>query len=426
MNFCTNADHSNAYKQGRYWCCRTCGIVDHGSICETCAAICHNGHDLFFNNSGPFFCDCSAYLGKHCCKCCQQRQVCSKVVYPQEEKIEQRKWKCFTCGKSICNACKERCHQYHDVVDEGVDEFACECDENKECKAKEEPPKIDHSNDNYFSLDACGLPQLRKSLRILPDINERQFTIVINKTFLIEIPIVCAPFISAKIAQSLENDPTQTTFEFNIKASRESLEKIALTINCNYKVKIDDEDIVAFYNFGVAIGNDEFMKPYDARESTLNTTIDNDNAVVRIKQKCLHGITDFSKEISFISSHFDEFAQREDFIQFSRNHVFYDTVESILSSSEFKISTEDKLLEFLLSISKDNPHKKEYGRLFSLVFLEYCSPDKCEELLEFVNEFVSSATLRALVWCLGRRVIQPTFLMETQEGNAHYKLSEKG
>ena len=58
---------------------------------------------------------------------------------PGQEKL-QHTWQCKTCGilgnKYICNACKERCHVGHDVVDTGIRNATCCCNEDgRECKA---------------------------------------------------------------------------------------------------------------------------------------------------------------------------------------------------------------------------------------------------------------------------------------------------
>ena len=440
---CQNADHQNQYTRGHTWRCRTCnmGFGNNRCICDACAEKCHKGHDLVEGRLSPsYFCDCAAFLGTCSCKCCNQKQVCSKIVYPEKGgSIQQRKWRCLTCNATICTSCKERCHREHEVVDEGVETFKCQCDDGGKCIAKEPvkelvltmnsfevadcPPSIVVGmSDDSFSLETCKISQLRSAINSSSAYNDQNVEIIINQRYTIELPLLVAASVSSKITRILESDPTIKEFAFKFEASDSSLHKIDRILTRGLSVRIaGDDDIIAFYNFGLAIGNEQFMEPFKNRKKSLDAPINIDNAVFDIKSKLSLGITDLTREITYIASNFDEFAKRKEFVSFSMRERNYDIVESILNHQSFHVVSEDTLLEYLLAISKESSNKESYARLFKYVFLEYCSSDNSKELLEFINGFISSSALQVLIDCLGRRVVQPSIPMRSNSNNIHYR-----
>ena len=135
QNLCTNANHLNSYIMGEGYNCETCGIVHGLVICPVCAETCHKGHILRrCGVSSSYFCDCAAYAGKRSCICCEKKQMCSRVVYSRMLFMKQHVFKCMTCGgKLICNACNERCHEGHEVLDLGIKKFECQCFQSGNC-----------------------------------------------------------------------------------------------------------------------------------------------------------------------------------------------------------------------------------------------------------------------------------------------------
>ena len=444
MECCQNYHHDDKFTPGRHWYCNTCGLTRKNGkcLCDACAKICHKGHDLVVENRGKYYCDCGNYCGSSSCRCCEHKQVCSKVVYAKRGgQIEQRAWECLTCGTLICSSCKERCHIGHKLADEGLQLFTCECEECCKCKAKEEvsenpvpkrkmvlesfkiadrlPAKTETEEDRSFSLNSCKLSTLKSIIKSIPSIEEHKCSIIINETFSFKIPTVIAAFVSSKIAKELESDPTINAFSFNIEASSASLNTIKEVLTGDSELKLKSTDIEAFKNFGAAIGNEEFVQLFKRKKKLLDNLIDENNAIAKLESKIDLEITDYSQETSFIASHFDEFCKKKEFIKFSMNYRNYNIVESLLGSSELRTSSEDNLLKFILTISKDNAHKNEYARLFGFVYLEYCSAEMCKAFLDFAKGLVSSATMHALFSCMGRRIIQSSIPMKSLSNNDH-------
>jgi len=48
--------------------CKTCGLDQTKGCCQSCANVCHKGHELVVQNESTFFCDCGAGEGKETCK----------------------------------------------------------------------------------------------------------------------------------------------------------------------------------------------------------------------------------------------------------------------------------------------------------------------------------------------------------------------
>eukprot|EP01122_Echinamoeba_exundans_P014683 TRINITY_DN6699_c0_g1_i2.p1 TRINITY_DN6699_c0_g1~~TRINITY_DN6699_c0_g1_i2.p1 ORF type:complete len:356 (+),score=55.06 TRINITY_DN6699_c0_g1_i2:768-1835(+) len=65
---CTFTVTKEDYALQRVWRCRDCELEDNEGCCEVCKDACHAGHDVFFDTTGRFFCDCPK-RGK--CKICE-------------------------------------------------------------------------------------------------------------------------------------------------------------------------------------------------------------------------------------------------------------------------------------------------------------------------------------------------------------------
>ncbi|VUZ50793.1 unnamed protein product, partial [Hymenolepis diminuta] len=60
---CTFPTTQHQYIRQPWYGCFTCGIVSNHGACHLCARICHPGHDLAYQNTSEFFCDCAAEMG---------------------------------------------------------------------------------------------------------------------------------------------------------------------------------------------------------------------------------------------------------------------------------------------------------------------------------------------------------------------------
>ncbi|KAL0488630.1 E3 ubiquitin-protein ligase [Acrasis kona] len=67
-NVCTYCVTGNSFVNQKWFMCKTCGLSDGKGCCETCAKICHAGHELSESLQTSFFCDCGAGQGKSPCR----------------------------------------------------------------------------------------------------------------------------------------------------------------------------------------------------------------------------------------------------------------------------------------------------------------------------------------------------------------------
>lgn len=76
---CTYSITRDRFVPQQFRCCRTCGLVEGRGVCLSCAAVCHEGHDLSeVVTSDAFYCDCGSNSA-HRCRClrksCAMRRV---------------------------------------------------------------------------------------------------------------------------------------------------------------------------------------------------------------------------------------------------------------------------------------------------------------------------------------------------------------
>ena len=266
-----------------------------------------------------------------------------------------------------------------------------------------------------FSLSSKYLKNLKSVVEKLSSYKENKCTIVVNKTFRIELPVVVAASLSSKITKMIENDPTQTVFPFTVDAKKDngdSFDKIRRVLIDNTKVSLNDEDIKTFAAFGLEIGNDDFITPLSEKYKKASESLDKENVVSILNTKGLFGIKDTQKETTFIASNFIEMSTNEEFISFAKNAENIPVINEILHSSSLLVEDEDSLLSFLLTISKSDMSESRFIALFENVFLEYCSVPKCKEFIEFVNERCQTQEMKTLVSCIGRRFLQPKLPMD--------------
>ena len=278
-----------------------------------------------------------------------------------------------------------------------------------------------------FSISCEYLENIRSTVNEFPEYRDTICTIIINEKFKIELPIIVASSFSSSITKLIKNDPTTKEFHFSFKSnSVESLNKIKSVLCEQSKVSLNEEnDIFTFAEFGLAIGNKDFVNPLKERLAKDVSQMNENNVVHIISSKKTFNIEDTKQETSFIASHFETMSRREDFIKFSSETSNTRIVEEIISSDKLKMNNEDTLLSFLIRINKSKTIENISTELFNHIFIEYCSPQKCEEFLSFVCEIVQQQNIKSLVSCIGRRFIQPNIPMKPNfiEGR-HKKLGK--
>ena len=275
-----------------------------------------------------------------------------------------------------------------------------------------------------FLINCKYLENMRKVVGKFPEYSDRSCNIIINKTFSFKLPTIIAASFSSNIASTIVNDPTVNEFNFSVPTnSSESLNKIKSVLCDQASVTINnDDDINSFAEFGIAIDNDEFINPLNAKLEKDSSEINKENVVRILKSKKVFKIKEMKKETDFIAEHFKEMSQREDFVGFSSDASNASIVDDIIGSNKLSIESEDMLLSFLMTINKSNSLENISTELFNRVFIEYCSPEKCEEFLSFVCNLIQQKNIKSLVSCIGRRFIQKNIPMSPNfiEGRHKY------
>ena len=116
-----------------------------------------------------------------------------------------------------------------------------------------------------FSLSLEYLENLKSAVENMPSYRDNTCNIVINGTYIIELPIIVAASLSSTITKMIRNDPTQNKFPFsldNASVNNKAFDKIRDVLVNNKSVLIDnDNEMKIFASFGLSFGNNEFVKP---------------------------------------------------------------------------------------------------------------------------------------------------------------------
>ena len=288
---------------------------------------------------------------------------------------------------------------------------------------------IVHKKMVKFSLSSKYLENLRSVVGKFETYKEHKCSIVVNKTFTIEVPVVVAASISSSITKIIENDPTASTFPFTIKHYNESsMQKIKQVIARNASVSIgeeDEEDMQAFAEFGLSIGNEDFVSPLNKQLEKESSSITEGNVVRILSLKNTFNNKNTGKETTFIAENFDSMSTNESFIEFSKCVSNIRTVEEIIRSDKLKMNNEDTLMTFLLNICAKNEERNRFIHLFEHVLLEYCSIETCRKFLLFVEETLPSDNMKPLISCIGRRILQPKIPVDPENENRNIKARHK-
>ena len=135
---------------------------------------------------------------------------------------------------------------------------------------------------------------------------------------------------------------------------------------------LDEEEMQAFAEFGLSIGNENFFSPLDKQLEKWSSSITG-NVVRILSLKNTFNNKNTWKETSFIAENFDSMSTNESFIEFSKCVSNIRTVEEIIRSDKLKMNNEDTLMTFLLNICTKNEERNRSIHLFEHVLLEYYS-----------------------------------------------------
>ena len=279
-----------------------------------------------------------------------------------------------------------------------------------------------------FSISCKYLENIRSLSEEFPEYRDRTFTIIINETFKIEVPLIVASSFSSSITKTVKNDPTASELHVRLKTNtqntdnkdneektHETLNKIKSVLCGNTKVSLNEEtEFYTFASFGLSIGNEDFVSPLRTLLSREVSNVEENNVVsiLRSKQTFEFSLQEMEEEISFICTHFENMSTREDFINFSRETRNSLIVESIISSDKLNMKDEDTLLTFVIRINEERRMENISTEFFKHVMFEYCSSKKCEEFVSFICSKLEEGKTKTLISCLGRRFTQSNIPMK--------------
>ena len=152
-----------------------------------------------------------------------------------------------------------------------------------------------------FSLNSQYLQNLRSVVRKLVTYKEHKCSIVINKAFTLEVPYVVAA----------------STYQFTIKRyNKSSMFKTKQVITTSASVftgEEDDEEMQAFVEFELSIGNEVFLSPLNKQLDKLKSPITERNVIHILNAKETFDNQGIEKEITFVAENFDSMSTNESF-----------------------------------------------------------------------------------------------------------------
>ncbi|KAK8897876.1 hypothetical protein M9Y10_000105 [Tritrichomonas musculus] len=201
------------------------------------------------------------------------------------------------------------------------------------------------------------------------------FTFIVNGTEF-KTKRLIADLLSPKICQIHSNDPIIYTFAINTSQSGD-FSRILNLSNFN-KQSIPESELPFIIEVIEHLGNETIQ----LQETTAYPTITVDNIfdeILKHEKYSNFYRQRFSTEINFISSHFFELCEtkKEDLLKL---HI--DTIISVLTSNELKLTSEDQLLQFIneLYLSDSN-----YSILYETVLFSNVTSQSMKKFIEIFD-----------------------------------------
>lgn len=219
-----------------------------------------------------------------------------------------------------------------------------------------------------------------------------------------------ASFLSQKISKVLQTDFTTNHFHVNFpaesiyyKTHNELKEKIkrtnfinqlnnlitGLPIDINNKEQTyKKETLELLIEFGLCFDNEDMielgMTKNEINSETTEITAENISEIIKLSRK-LHNSELSNKSLKFISNDFSKICDQIDINEMTKSEL-----ETILSSSELRIESEDWLFELIYSKSTD------FYFLFDYIEFEYLSREKVEILIGIIDNY--EVSLHPRLW----------------------------
>ena len=202
---------------------------------------------------------------------------------------------------------------------------------------------------------------------------------------------------------------------FRNNSTKSTIMKL-LSDNTYTKQDLSEEDIFDFFEFGISIGCNLFMKPLIDKYERQNTTnYENEpiqNILSIISNKIIlhnnsYANINYDEELTFVSKNLYQYIDKQEFIEWCLDHCNYNAVEQIISNDNVHFNSEDSLLNFILLLSQ---HSESFINLLRYVLFEYCSISCISNFITFVKKRIEETNSREeillLFECLSRRCIK--------------------
>ena len=280
-----------------------------------------------------------------------------------------------------------------------------------------------------MNMEICIDSQIMRNLSLIGEhLSLDKWTIVINGKATIEVPFLLLCSISKRFVEyifSRQDISNEANKVFNIDIDKnfvndELLKKFENYIN-RQKVAIETVDEILFFNnIGRAIGNDELSSLIKHRSGNY---IDGDlqsltDAISIYVTKFISNSNDdnmFKKEVNFIAKNFTHLANSKENLTLLADKGL-EIYEKILQSGDFRIQSEDLLLDTVTFLAKIDI---EFIHLLEYVHLESCTKDHIEALLALVKNHFSDHRILVVLDAFERRFSKELPLINTI-GNKRY------
>jgi hypothetical protein len=231
-----------------------------------------------------------------------------------------------------------------------------------------------------------------KGLRKIPRAEHRNdFKFVVGEICYF-CPYYVADFLSERISNLHEVDPTIDSFFVETKDLKKEFGAF-VSLGYGEEIEVTESNRNFFCEVCKELQNSEFC---EMLINGIDECLTISNAVERF---CLLRNGNFSVEetIKFISSHFSEI-RRSDF-----DNLSYEEIEIIVSHPSLKLSTEDNLCEFFISLSERD---LSFVALFEHLRFEYLSIPILSKFCDFISDHFEY--LNHSIWSsLRRRLLHP-------------------
>ena len=201
------------------------------------------------------------------------------------------------------------------------------------------------------------------------DTYEKNFTFMVNGEK-IQTSRIISDLLSPVICKNHLNDPTSNTFVINTH-EKGDFSHILELVNFNYQ-NFSENELPFIIEVIEQLNNNSIEI-----ENNIQITIDNVFNRLKYHEKRSNFFSQqISKEIEFISSHFNELCEShiEEF-----NNLSIDMIYEIINDDQLTLKSEDQLLKFVNFFYSQN---SRYSVLYELVYFENVSSDTIKEFLQ--------------------------------------------